>query len=228
MKRGRNRPRTRRTMINCGLPGIATISGSVMTSPTQRKRLSHGHARGTNMASDEVTSRLTVSAAFLGLMLPFAAQAAPAASVLGQFATPDVHLVAGGCGLGFYRGPYGYCVPNGRVIVPPPAAVAPPVVIGPRVCPPGYRLGPYGRRCLPVGAYGRGYGPPPPGYGPPPPSYGPPPAAYGPPPDGPSAGYGPQSPGNSRPAPPNKDSPPKPPAEAPPPPGPEMGPPQND
>src|ERR1700738_4837495 len=142
------------------------------------------------MVSDEMTSPVTLGAALLGLMLSYAAQAAPVASVSGQFAKSDVLLVAGGCGVGFHRGPYGYCVPNGRVIVPPPVAVAPPVVIGPRGCPPGYRLGPYGRRCLPVGAYGPGYGPPPPGYSPPP--------------DAPSAGYGPPPRGNPRPLPPTK------------------------
>ncbi len=161
------------------------------------------------MVSAETSSQLTVVAALLGLMLTCAAHAAPVASVSGQIAKSDVLLVAGGCGAGFHRGAYGYCVPNG------------PVVVGPRVCPPGYRLGPYGRRCLPIGAYGRGYGPPPPGYGPPP-------AGYGPPPDGPSAGYGPPPRGNPRPVPPTKDAPPPPPAEASPPTGPEMGPPQTE
>ena len=88
------------------------------------------------MASNEVTSPLTLGAALLALMLPCAAQATPAASVSAQFAKSDVVLVAGGCGVGFHRGPYGYCVPNGPVVVPPPVAVAPPVVVAPRVCPP--------------------------------------------------------------------------------------------
>jgi hypothetical protein len=158
------------------------------------------------MASNEVASPLTLGAALLGLMLPCAAQAAPAASVSGQFAKSDVLLVAGGCGVGFHRGPYGYCVPNGPVFVPPPAAVAPPVVATPRVCPPGYQLGPRGRRCWPV----HPYYPPPPGYGPPPTGYAPPPR------------------GNPRTPPPNLNSPPPPPpkGEPSPPPGPEMAPPQ--
>ena len=112
------------------------------------------------MALSKVASPLVFGATLLGLMIPYAAQTAPA----------DVILVAGGCGPGFHRGPYGHCVPNGPV-------VGPPVVVAPRLCPPGYRLGPYGRRCVPVGAY---Y-PPPPGYGPPP-GYAPPPG--GPPPPG--------------------------------------------
>ena len=102
------------------------------------------------------------------MKLPYARHAAPTVSVSRQFAKSDVILVAGGCGVGFHRGPYGYCVPNGPV-------VAPPVVVAPRVCPPGYYLGPHGRRCWPVGASG-----PPPGYGPPPPGDGSP-TGYGPP-----------------------------------------------
>ncbi len=82
------------------------------------------------MVSAETSSQLTVGAALLGLMLTCAAHATPVASVSGQIVKSDVLLVAGGCGAGFHRGAYGYCVPNG------------PVVVGPRVCPPGYRLGP--------------------------------------------------------------------------------------
>jgi hypothetical protein len=48
--------------------------------------------------------------------------------------TADVIKVAGGCGPGFHRGPYGGCRPNrGPVIVRP-------IVRG---CPPAFR-GPYG------------------------------------------------------------------------------------
>ena len=100
-------------------------------------------------------------------------QALPALSVTAQTAAPNITLVRGFCGLGFHRGPYGYCVRNGTVYVPPvvvapaapvvvapaaPAVVAPaaPVVVAPAtpvlatpiVCPYGYYLGPYGR-CLP-------------------------------------------------------------------------------
>ena len=83
--------------------------------------------------------------------LPYARHAAPAVSVSREFAKSDVILVAGGCGVGFHRGPYGYCVPNGPV--------APPVVVGPRACPPGYYLGPHGRRCWPMGGGPPGTGP---------------------------------------------------------------------
>ena len=84
--------------------------------------------------------------------------------------TPDITLVRDFCGLGFHRGPYGYCMRNGTVPVPPvvvvpspvvvapaPVVVAPsPVVVAPAVpavvpamlCPYGYYLGPYGH-CLP-------------------------------------------------------------------------------
>jgi hypothetical protein len=62
-------------------------------------------------------------------------------------ANPDVIQVAGGCGRGFHRGPYGGCRPNGGevVIVERPAPV---VVVRPgRVCPPGFAWR-YGR-CRP-------------------------------------------------------------------------------
>ena len=58
---------------------------------------------------------------------------------------------AGGCGVGWHRGPHGGCRPNEG----PPAAV---VVAGPRgviyaplgrACPVGYHLVPHGRRCWP-------------------------------------------------------------------------------
>ena len=104
-------------------------------------------------------------------------QASPALLVPMQNGASDITLVRGFCGLGFHRGPYGYCVRNGTVAVPPvvvapspvivapsPAVVAPspvvvapavpvlvaptmPVVVAPMVCPYGYTLGPYGR-CL--------------------------------------------------------------------------------
>jgi hypothetical protein len=138
---------------------------------------------------------------------PYARHAASAVSVSRQFAKSDVILVAGGCGVGFHRGPYGYCVPNG------------PVAVGPRACPPGYYLGPHGRRCWPMGG-----GPPPPGYGPPPPGYGPPPPG-----EGPSAGYAPPPRRSARPPPPDQNSPPPaPPGESSPSPGPETGPPPNE
>jgi hypothetical protein len=150
--------------------------------------------------------------------LPYARHAAPAVSVSREFAKSDVILVAGGCGVGFHRGPYGYCVPNGPG--------APPVVVGPRACPPGYYLGPHGRRCWPMGG-----GPPPSGYRPPPPGYGPPPSGYGPPPpgEGPSADYAPPPRRSPRAPPPDQNSPPPPPpGVSSPPPGPETGPPPNE
>jgi hypothetical protein len=139
------------------------------------------------------------------MKLPYARHAAPAVSVAPQFAKSDLILVAGGCGAGFHRGAYGYCVPNGPM-------VGPPVVVGPRACPPGYYLGPHGRRCWPMGG-----GPPPPGYGPPPPG------------EGPSAGYAPPPRHSARPPPPDQNAPPPPPpGESSPSPGPETGPPPNE
>lgn len=57
---------------------------------------------------------------------------------------------AGGCGPGWYRGPYGGCRPMGGpvVVAPGPVVVAPPVVVvRPRVCPYGFRW--YAGRCRP-------------------------------------------------------------------------------
>ncbi|MBV9995558.1 MAG: hypothetical protein JO127_10125 [Caulobacteraceae bacterium] len=61
---------------------------------------------------------------------------------------------AGGCGVGWHRGPMGGCRPNGEAVVVAPSrvVVAPrgALVIPPgRACPFGYHLGPYGHRCLP-------------------------------------------------------------------------------
>ena len=64
---------------------------------------------------------------------------------LGQALSADVITIAGGCGRGFHRGPYGGCRPNagGAVVVAPGAAV----VVSPGPC--GGRgrhrvCGPYG------------------------------------------------------------------------------------
>lgn len=73
--------------------------------------------------------------------LAFAAvptQAMPAGGMVEVTAAPQITLVAGGCGLGYHRGPFGGCRPNG--FFGGPAF---------RRCPPGYHLGPYGRLCRP-------------------------------------------------------------------------------
>jgi hypothetical protein len=84
----------------------------------------------------------------------FNAHAFPGSSAP-QVAASDIIEVRGFCGLGFHRGPYGGCVPNGvpygyvaPVVVAPYAA---PVVVAPRVaCPYGYYFYvPYGR-CVPT------------------------------------------------------------------------------
>ena len=79
-------------------------------------------------------------------------QAMPIAPLSG--AAPDITLVAGGCGAGFHRGPYGGCVRNAAVVVGAPVVVAPaaPVVVAPAapvVVAPAARTYFYygGRRC---------------------------------------------------------------------------------
>src|SRR5258708_26355920 len=85
------------------------------------------------------------------LTFSFNAQAFPS-SFAPQMAASDFIHVRGFCGLGAHRSAYGYCVPNGVVVVAPPAYyVAPPVaVVPPVVCPYGYYYyAPYGR-CVPT------------------------------------------------------------------------------
>jgi hypothetical protein len=70
---------------------------------------------------------------------------AAAVLVAGTFASFSAANAAGGCGPGWYRGPYGGCQPMRRAVVvrPAPIVVAPaPVVVvrpgpRPRVCPYG-------------------------------------------------------------------------------------------
>lgn len=76
----------------------------------------------------------SMGVAFLALT-SFEAQAMPTSSTLSQTGAYDVTKVAGGCGVGFYRGPLGGCVrgAGGVVVAPRPVVVAPrPVVVAPR------------------------------------------------------------------------------------------------
>jgi hypothetical protein len=82
-----------------------------------------------------------------------AAQAMPAAALQGGHDGDGVTLVADDCGLGFHRGPGGFCRRNeDRIVVAPGAVVVEPravVVVPERVCPLGTHLGPHRRECLP-------------------------------------------------------------------------------
>lgn len=93
------------------------------------------------------------AAAMLGAVVSFNAQALPVSPSPSGQAEPLVTLVAGGCGPGFHRGPYGHCRANEAVVVVPGAAVVvepvAPVVVAPVICPPGTHLGPRGRACRP-------------------------------------------------------------------------------
>ena len=74
------------------------------------------------------------------------AQAMPIAPLSG--ASPDITLVAGGCGAGFHRGPYGGCVRNAVAVAPGVAVGAPAVVVGaPAVVAPRTYFTYGGRRC---------------------------------------------------------------------------------
>jgi hypothetical protein len=80
---------------------------------------------------------------------------AVACAVLGSSLASFSAQAEGGCGIGFHRGPYGGCRPNGAAVVvaPPvvvaPAVVAPAVVVAPPiVCGAGSRWHPGFRRCV--------------------------------------------------------------------------------
>jgi hypothetical protein len=88
------------------------------------------------LKKEEVMKKLLAASALalgltlgLGMMGATAAQAMPLAPVADQAASGDVILVAGGCGPGWHRGPYGGCRPMYN-------------------CPPGWHSGPFGRRCF--------------------------------------------------------------------------------
>jgi len=70
---------------------------------------------------------VTVFAVALGLMA-VSAQAMPVATLDPSVST-DIIRVAGGCGPGWHRGPYGGCRPMYN-------------------CPPGWHSGPFGRHCF--------------------------------------------------------------------------------
>ena len=79
--------------------------------------------------------KLLAASAFaigLGLIGMTSSQAMPLAPAVAQGASAEVILVAGGCGPGWHRGPYGGCRRN----YANPAAHA---------CPRGWYPGPYGR-----------------------------------------------------------------------------------
>jgi len=90
---------------------------------------------------------LTCLTAMTIALASFEVQALPISHPLSGSAFSDVTPIAGGCGVGWHRGPAGICVRNvvGAPLVVAPAApvvVAPaaPVVVAPRVCPRGFRL----------------------------------------------------------------------------------------
>jgi len=99
--------------------------------------------KGIGPMSKRIASTLVCGV--LGLMASFEVQAMPASPAGAQAITPAVTLVRGFCGLGFHRGPYGYCLRNGVPYGYVPGYPPPPRVVGvPYVCPFGYYLGPYG------------------------------------------------------------------------------------
>jgi hypothetical protein len=108
--------------------------------------------------------RTLISSAVAGLlvsMASFNAFALPAAPLEAGQGSPDVTLVAEGCGWGFHRVPGVGCVRNAGgpgVVVAAPAVVAAPLpgvvvtapapVVVERGCGPGRHWAPYWRRCV--------------------------------------------------------------------------------
>ena len=71
-------------------------------------------------------STLVAAGAFVALLVPAAQALTPAPLPT----TTDVITVAGGCGPGWHRGPYGRCRPNaGVAVVGAPVVVGRPVVV---------------------------------------------------------------------------------------------------
>src|SRR6478672_2180516 len=119
--------------------GASRSNSSAIVIGRARSALRAARRKGVLSMSKRL-ALILVSSALVSL-ISFNVQALPILSAPAQTATPDITLVRGFCGLGFHRGPYGGCIRNGTVYVPP-------VVVAPAVCPYGYYLGPYGR-CLP-------------------------------------------------------------------------------
>jgi hypothetical protein len=93
---------------------------------------------------------LIVACGMVGSIFSFEVQAFPGSPARFPVGATEITPVRGFCGLGFHRGPYGYCVRNG---VPygyvAPVVVAPPVMVAPRVvCPYGYTFYPAYGRCM--------------------------------------------------------------------------------
>ena len=59
---------------------------------------------------------LAAGAAMFVSVMPFTAQAFPISAAPTAGAQDEITLVAGGCGVGFHRGPYGGCRPNGVIL----------------------------------------------------------------------------------------------------------------
>ena len=70
-------------------------------------------------------SMIFISAATLLTFATSTSQAMPMSGDVGDVSSPQVVLVAGGCGAGFHRGPYGGCRPNGGPVVVAPGPVVP-------------------------------------------------------------------------------------------------------
>ncbi len=95
-----------------------------------------------------------------GSTFSFNVHAFPVSSPREHVSAPDVTPVRGFCGLGFHRGPHGYCVRNATPHVYPPPVLAPPEVGTPLACPEGYyKLFPYDRCLAPACTYGYYLGP---------------------------------------------------------------------
>jgi hypothetical protein len=86
---------------------------------------------------------LILASGVVASIFSFEVQALPGSPSRLPVAAPEMVPVRGFCGLGFHRGPYGYCVRNGV-----PYGYVAPVVVAPPVCPYGMAFYPAYGRCM--------------------------------------------------------------------------------
>lgn len=101
------------------------------------------------------TNLVSAMSAAMLLLCVDGALALPGVAVSAPAGVPEITLVEGGCGPGWFRGPGGRCNPGRPAVVVEPVApvvVAPPVVVvpgvAPVVCGTGFRWHPRFRRCV--------------------------------------------------------------------------------
>jgi hypothetical protein len=103
----------------------------------------YGNTAKRNVPMSKAIASILTCGMLLGSANLFTAQAMPLSFAPAKAAGSDVTLVAGGCGIGWHRGAYGYCRRNGSYVAPP-VIYSQPIVVAPQACPyGGYWVGRY-------------------------------------------------------------------------------------